>query len=159
MKVLFTKSNLPLSKWIRGITHEPVSHVALEFPEFGIVIQSNLLGVGIVWADYFRKHETVVYELQKNTDDPKDKECITEFLDKNYGSWYDFGALIFAGLCIGLKRLLPFLPMPKKNLWHASGTFTCTEFVSDEIFDHEETMITPYQLYHQLQATDKWTTV
>lgn len=156
MKVLFTKSKLPLSTAIKAVTGEPVSHVALEFPELGIVVQSNLLGINVEWSSYFREKCTVVYELDNGvTDLQSDFAKLTEQMDALENDFYDFFALVFVGLAILANRYLK-TPMPKQNAWHIANTYMCTEFVTEYLFGAPETMVTPYQLYEQLKATGKW---
>lgn len=156
MKILFVKGSSPLSSAICGVTGEPVSHVALEFPELGIVVHSNLLGVNIEWSSFFRKNCSVVYELSaRKSDMTSDKAKLGTMLDKYEGSWYDFGALLFMGLILCTRNYLK-LPLPKSNLWQTSGMFECTEWVTEYISAEEDSMITPYKLYLKLKNTGAW---
>jgi hypothetical protein len=159
MKILFTKSTLPLSVAIRSVSGEPVSHVALEFPELGIVVQSNLLGIGLEWSSYFREKCTVVYELDDGKSDlATDKAKLTATLDAHENDFYDFTGLIYLGMRTVLNKYLK-IPMPKTDVLRISNTYLCTEWVTEYIDGTPETTITPYGLYEQLKATGKWTEI
>lgn len=139
MQIIFTRNSSPVSKWIRAITSEPVSHCAIRVGEF--VIQSNLLGVNIVPFRVFARTNKIVYTTFVSTVEGR----ISRILDLYYGSFYDFGALLF----LFLRYTLPGYT-PKQNLWRASGMFLCTEFVTKVIDDTEDSLITPYKLYKKL---------
>jgi hypothetical protein len=156
MKILFTKSSLPLSVAILGVTGEPVSHVALEFPELGIVVQSNLLGIGLEWSSYFREKCTVVYELDNCMSSlTQDKERLTKTLDVYENDFYDITGLLFLGICTILHKYLK-TPMPKTDPARFTNTFMCTEWVTEYLDGAPDETITPYGLYQKLKATGKW---
>jgi len=156
MRLLFTKSTKPLSIAIRDVTNEPVSHVALEFPEWNIIVHSNLLGLHIEWADHFKSECEIIYILEADFQD--DKERLGRLLDQYELSFYDFGALFFLCGAILAKRYLK-LPLPKTNLWQSSGMFLCTEWVTEYVTGEEDSLITPYKLYVKLKALSDWTDV
>lgn len=148
MQILFTKSQSVLSKAIRDITKEPVSHVALQFGWF--VVHSNLLGLHIETADTFKKHSEVVYNLAPAKDDEsKDLIKLNNLLEQFEGSWYDFGGLIFLGIVLFLKARIK-ISLPKVNLWQSSSMFLCTEWVTEYLDGMPDSMITPYKLYLKL---------
>jgi hypothetical protein len=146
MSVLFTKSDSPLSRLIRGVTGEPISHCALRWDE--LVVHSNLRGVHITHLHSFTKQSEILYEVPVI----EDRNKLTDLLVNAEGSLYDVGALLFLGLTLWCRRYL-HLPLPKSNLWQASGMYLCTEFVTKYIDREEDSMITPYKLYLHLQES------
>jgi hypothetical protein len=62
---------------------------------------------------------------------------------------YDFTGLLY----MGLRYLLPFLP--RHNLWAISGSFLCTELITEVIDGEEDPDITPYNLYLSLKEKYK----
>lgn len=157
MKIVFTKGSSPLSEAIRGVTKEPVSHVALDFGLF--IVHSNLLGVNLEWFNFFKTKCTIVYTLERTEievlQEMKDAAKLDRVLVKLEGAWYDFGALFFAGLALLAKHYLK-IPLSKVNLWKSSGMFTCTEWVTNFVEDSSDAMITPYQLYLKLKQSGDW---
>lgn len=157
MKILFTRNSSMLSNLIAGVTEEPVSHVALEFSS-GIVIHSNLRGVHITWARNFKINNSVVLELSPTFEDTTEREKLDAVLEKYEFSFYDVGALLFLGICLFLRKYLK-LPLPKSNLWQASGAFLCTEWAQELLDVEKDSMITPYQLYLRLKNSVQWLSV
>lgn len=160
MKILFTKGSSPLSKAIIGVTGESVSHCALDFGAF--IVHSNLLGVNIEWANFFKKQTIVIYTLQRNylpgtqsMVDANDLDILDKTLTNDENAIYDFGALLFAGLAILAKHYLK-IPLPKTNLWQSSGQFICTEWVQEITKDPIDSMLTPEGLYNKMKASGKW---
>jgi hypothetical protein len=145
MKILFTASSSILSKLIRSVTKEPVSHCAIQIDDS--IIQANLEGVTIEPLSSFMAGSllaptpTIVYQI----DLPDNPKKVIQFLASYDRSWYDYLGLIYAGL-----QLL--LPLPKKNLGHITGSFLCTEVVTEIVEGQPVTELTPYQLYLQLSA-------
>lgn len=138
MDIIFTRNNTILSRLIRKVTGEPVSHCALDFA--GWIIHSNLYGARVDLPQEFDKHNDIVYRVTV----PFDLDKLVHTLVGSTGSRYDFGALLYAGL----RCVLPFLP--KQNLWQCTGMFLCTEFVTSILYNTEDSEITPYQLYQRL---------
>lgn len=139
MKILFTSSNSPLSVIIRSITKEPVSHCAILCEDY--VVQSNLLGIGIEDYTTLQKSATIVYEL----DIPDNYQRIFNLFAEYRNAPYDIGALLY----LGLRYLIPQLP--KANLWRQSGSFLCTEWVTEYLDGQVDSTISPYQLYLKLK--------
>ena len=148
MKILWTKSNLPLSVLIQKVTHEPVSHVGILLN--GKVIHSNMRGLSITKEADFRKSLDVVYEIEMPFDSEAEDKLL-KLIDRDKGNFYDIGALVFLGICFTLRAVFK-IPLPKHNLWQATGMFLCTEWVSKALNDKEDSMITPYGLYLKLLA-------
>ena len=156
MNILFCNGTSILSKAICWLSGESVDHVALEFPDLGIVVHSNLLGVNIQWTSYFLETHTIVYELQDGRQDPTaDKELLDHLMNKYEGDMYDYGAFVFLGITLAIRKFL-HIPLPHVNLWRWSGTFLCTEWVELVIGDSTAPALTPYGLYEKLYATGKW---
>jgi hypothetical protein len=142
MRILFTRSNSLLSRLIRKVTGEPVSHCALECS--GWVIHSNLRGLHVELPQTFLRKSEIVYSVEI----PYDMGLVMHALSKYEGKGYDIGALLY----LGLRSLLPFLP--KKNLWQSTGLFLCTEWVTQVLSGREDHMITPYGLYKRLSNSN-----
>lgn len=137
MEILFTRSNSPLSRIIRHLTKEPVSHCAISIN--GWIIHSNLYGIH---ADPIEKFTSeVIYRVPVEYN----AEALISALAAYQGKHYDFGALLY----LGLRSVCPVLP--KKNLWQTTGMFLCTEWVTTVLDEKEDSMITPYQLYLKLK--------
>lgn len=141
MRILFTRTESLLSKVIRGVTKEPVSHCALEM--YGWVLHSNLLGVHAERLGSFSKSSDIIFSVEI-PDNPRE---VFSALAQYQGRSYDFLALLY----LGLRYLCPFLP--KKNLWQVSGMFICTEFITKSMYGSEDSLITPYQLYLKVCMT------
>lgn len=137
MRILFTKNNTLLSRLIRHVTGEDVSHCVLEV--HGWLVHSNLYGVHAELPQDFKSD--VVYSVEV----PYNPEGVIRALAAYQGRMYDFGALLY----LGLRVLCPWLP--KKNLWRSSGMFLCTEWITAVLNGKEDSMITPYQLYERLK--------
>lgn len=141
MEIIFTKNNTVLSRLIRYLTKEPVSHCAIRDTDY--IIHSNLLGINISRLEDF--HSEVLYSVEI----PYDPEKLATSVEKYEGRMYDFGALLYLGLrCI-------FKGLPKQNLWQCSGMFLCTEWVTQVLDGKEVSDITPYQLYLELKEKYK----
>lgn len=138
MQILFTRSNSLLSRIIRGVTGEQVSHCALQAG--GFVVHCNLLGLHIEEARSFKQKSTVVYTIGIVDDYTR---LFLLFATYRH-SQYDFGALFY----LGLRYLCPWLP--KVNLWQTTGMFLCTEWISKYLRGEEYSMLTPSQLYTEL---------
>lgn len=138
MNILFTKSNSLMSRIIRAVTKEPVSHCAIE--DGGFVIHSNLLGVHIESLEHFSKKCEIGYSVEASITIVQ----VRNSLAKYEGSGYDIGGLLY----LGLRLVLPCLP--KKNLWQSSGMFLCTEWVTEVLDGTADSLITPYGLYQRL---------
>ena len=91
-------------------------------------------------------HGEIVYSL----DVPDHPERILDGIARKRHALYDFGAMFY----LGLRCLLPWLP--KKNLWQCTGMDMCTEWATDILDGEPDSMITPYQLYQKLVASEAW---
>lgn len=143
MQILFTAGHSWFSRTIQHVLDEPVSHVAIQCGE--TVIHSNLLGVHVISTATFHKHATVI--LRYNTPDQPQK--ILDALSRVDRSMYDFGALLFLGFAFLARRYL-HVPLPKMNLWQATGMYLCTELVTEVIDGEADSLTTPYGLFKRL---------
>lgn len=141
MRILFTKNNSIVSRLIRRVTGEPVSHCVVDCG--GWIIHSNFLGVHVELIQSFEKSSEIVFECGI----PYDTQRVMSALAAHEGAMYDFGGMAY----LGLKCLFPFLP--KKNLWQHTGMYLCTEWVTEILDGRPDSMITPYQLYLKLSQS------
>jgi hypothetical protein len=144
MKILFSKNTKPLSRLIMAVTHEPVSHCAVQVGEF--IIHSTTFGPEIRTLQYFAERNTIVHEVTVPVDDAEAMKLIT----CTDSSFYDYPALLYLGIRY-VVRLLG-VSMPRANLWKLSGMYICTELVTKLLFGQADAMITPYQLYQKLRS-------
>ena len=149
MRILFTKNNTFVSKSIRTLTQEPVSHVVLEVGSF--IVHSNFRGVHIEWANNFKKKSTVVYSVEIERT-PLDDIRLNDLLEKYEFSMYDFGGMLFMGVALWARANLR-IPLSKSNLWQSSGMFLCTEWINMYLDIEKDSMITPYKLYLKLKKS------
>lgn len=126
VKLLWTKSNLPLSKVIRWISKEPCSHFAISFDD-KFVFHSNLAGVHPTFYSWFTHGIEIVHQLEFHESlevEEKVWQEITSKFDKPRP--YDFGGFIYFVLT-GIAYRFFGRPMPKKNIWSDSDCYLCTE--------------------------------
>lgn len=142
MQVLFTRSTSILSRIIRYLTAEPVSHCAIRFEE--LVIHCNLLGVQIAPYREFAEKCEIIYSVEAH----KELYLVFDLAYKYWEAKYDLGGLLY----LGLRCLCPWLP--KANLWQNTGMFLCTEFITEFLEGEEDHMTTPYQLYKRLLSQE-----
>lgn len=171
MTLIWTKSDLPLSKFIRWGLREPVSHFAIVFDEDedgrGIVFQSNLLGTQINWYNTFKKHVEIVYKLQYDLPLEEEEKIFQGILDQYDGKPYDWRAFLYF-IWRGLLFRILKIPFPSANLWEQPGAFLCSGLVQclkssplflnlipnlGKVVDTE--MTSPYRLYLALLGNNK----
>ena len=154
MEILFTHSNMPLSKIIMWGLNEPVSHFVLVFDNHWI-IQSNLLGISSSWLTSFKKHSEIIYAIHLNLPKETENEILKKIMDNFDGSPYGWGEFLFFTWRTILKKLFK-MPFPNKNKWGSKKGFLCTElfsflpsdFVPVEIKNKDLAMVSPYNLYN-----------
>jgi hypothetical protein len=144
MYILFTRGKNPISSLICAVTGEPVSHCAILWGS--LVFHSNILGLRIESLADFLDHSEIKYRIAI-PDNASTRFKLTTLLNNKKRSLYDFGAFIFLGLSLFLRSKLR-IPLPKSNLWKASGMYLCTEFISDILYSREYSMLTPMGLYN-----------
>lgn len=145
IQIVFSKNNSCLSKVIRWLSNEPVSHVAIIFDQ-KIAFHSNLYGTHPNWFCSFLKKNEIVYAITLNMTLEQEEEIYLK-IPQYDGKWYDFGALFYM-LYRGILHKLFNTPIPQTNIFGKEDQFLCVELA--QILDpHLEKLdvITPYQLY------------
>lgn len=143
-EILFTTTSTPGSVLIRKITGEPVSHCAIRFDD--LVVHAAIGGVQVNSYEKFAAEHVIALRVSLSEGDI---QKTAPYL----GDRYDYGALLFLGVRYILKSI--GLPTPKVNLWQSANMYICTEFVTSDILNKEDTTITPYQLYLKLLGDKK----
>jgi hypothetical protein len=150
MRILFTKCNTLISKTIRTVLDEPVSHIGLEFDN-DFVIHSDFFGTRIEKVDHYISENIVVYSITiplKN-----EIETLFEIMSKSLSNNYDFSAIAYFAWRLLLKKVFN-TKFPEKNKLGDNHAYICTEmlqFISDEKLEKLQGkdlgMMTPYQIY------------
>lgn len=128
MKLIWTKSNLPLSRFIRWGLKEPCSHVVIVFDN-KIVFHSNLLGAHIEWFDTFKKHVEIVHQIEYVLPLEEEELVYQGVIDANDQQPYDFKAFGYFIWSAFRYRILG-KPFPSKNPWGRDSANLCTGLVS-----------------------------
>ena len=144
MKVLFTTRNSVVSNLIKKVTHEAVSHCAIE--SHGFIVHSNQHGVLIEPLSKFKKKNQIV----DSVDVGKGNKKLLKALSQTHRKGYDIPGLLYLGLKFSLGKI--GIKLPKKNLWQTTGMYLCTEFVTHVLDGKENSMITPGQLLNRLKG-------
>lgn len=158
MRLIWTKSKLPLSVAIRTVLQEPVSHFGIVFDN-GIVFHSNLLGSHIEWFGTFSKHCEIVYSLEFTLNLEDEEKIYRAILDTYDDKPYDYGALFYFAYRAILLRTIG-KPLPTTNELQSADKFLCTELATclpDNIIPaaikaEDLGIVSPYQLYLQILA-------
>jgi len=159
MKLIFTKSKLPLSLLIRAITGDDCSHMALVFESRagGIMFESNFLGTHPKFFRNASKHFTIVHSLDIPVSVDQEDKAWDEMVDRFDGKNYDFGAIFYLGWRIILKRVFGS-HLPKVNLWQTKDAYFCDELyqileiVGFLSLDAEAGMKTPHMVWEELRT-------
>lgn len=144
MRVLFTTTDKIVSKIIRGVLQEPVSHCAIKIDRW--VLHSDFLnGVHVEpWSRFVEKNK-IVHSVHVGNIPGFDS-----FLYKNYGKSYDY----LGFLMLGIRGLLPRKWTKKQDINQLTGAFMCHEMVNQALSEDELTLLTPYKLYLKLTSND-----
>jgi len=143
-QLVFTTRDTFVSKAIRYITEEPVSHVAIRCNNI-VVHSTGKGGVEETTWDEFQERYTMVSQAEVQAN----KQQVRGVVEQYKNARYDYPALLWLGARYLMKKYLR-INIPKVNLWQITGMFTCTEFVTKVIDGEEDSLITPYQLYKRL---------
>lgn len=153
MKIVFTRGNSILSKFICWLSGDPVSHMAIVFDD-KLVFHSNLLGVHITWYNTFLKKSQVVLFLEYTLTLEKEEEVYSAIINNFDGKSYDYGALLFFFWRGCLYKFFN-IPLPSRNLWGDRDRFLCDELVQvlPERFrvQGQVDLLTPYHVYLDLK--------
>lgn len=128
MKLIWTKSNKLLSIFIRWGLNTDCSHFAIVFnsPAGGLLFESNLLGTHPKFYKNYKKHVTIVHEIDLNIDIETENLIWDKVVDEYDGKPYDYPAFIYFIFRAVLKKLFK-IPFPKKNKWGRNDMFICDE--------------------------------
>jgi hypothetical protein len=151
MKLIWTKSDLVLSKAIRWLFREDSSHFAFIFDDDNrLVFHSNLIGAHVEWSKIFLSKVDVVFEIDLQIPQ-EEQDKIYDKLPQLQGAKYDFGAFCYLGWR-GLLKFFFNIPLPNKNKWANHDAYLCTEmgnlfkkYLRDP--DSDLGMTTPDKLY------------
>lgn len=150
MKILFTTTESLFSKLIQRVTGEDVSHVAIEFPECGVVVHSDSRGTRISSSTHFHNTRKVVYSVESESLKFQ-SDYVQDILAEYEDSGYDYGAFMFLGISLILRKYFK-IPLRKSNLWQTTGMFLCVGLGAKIIYGKENDMMTPKQLYYKLRG-------
>jgi hypothetical protein len=157
MKMIFTRSSLPLSKLIRWGLKEPVSHFAMVFFN-SFVVHSNLAGVQLNWYSTFKKHCEVIYEIERTLSRAEEINLLKSILNSFDGASYDYSAFFYFIWRAILWRLFK-TPFPATNKWGKKNAFLCTglekvlpESITPGTDSLDPEMTSPYKLYQKLNS-------
>lgn len=160
MKLVWTKSNSPLSVLIRLITGQDCSHFAFVFESSasGLMFESNLLGTHPAFYASSLKTHTVVHEIKLDLT-VQEEDAVWDIVVQKYdGLPYDITGALFIGWSRIRNRILG-VPMPKFNEWGSPDKFFCDELV-DVLknvrgmpkIDSSGGMDTPHDVYEKIMA-------
>jgi hypothetical protein len=153
MRIIISKSTLPLSVIIRGVLGSQASHFLLVFdsPAGGLVFESNLLGTHPKFWKTDASSLTIVDELDVVMT-PKQEDLIWDtVVDQMDGKGYDWGAFFYMGLAYIAHRLWN-RDIPAKNKWAKPNTYVCLQVAQalipyfSQLQNVDVSMMTPDQL-------------
>lgn len=132
MKLLWTKSTLPLSLLIRSISGNDCSHFSLVLYENSpgpIVFEANLLGTHPSFLQTSMKSHTVIHEKTVSLSQQQEDKIMDLIISTYDGKPYDFSGALYLGYRTLLKRWFN-IPIPEINKWSKDGTYFCDELYS-----------------------------
>ena len=166
MKLIFTKSGAPLSRFIRWGLNEPVSHVGILFDN-KLVFHSNLLGVHPEGIYSFKSHSELVLELELNLTLDQEEAIYQALLVKYDGNPYDYSAFAYFVWRAFLYKTMN-TPIPNTNAWQKPTWYICDGLLEclnipespewlktaiESLGDIE--MKSPFKVYQELSKTIK----
>jgi hypothetical protein len=159
MRIIWTKSTMPLSYLIRFITGEDCSHLALVFEsrDGGLMFESNLLGTHPKFYKNAAKHFTIVHEMKVDATVEQEDAAWDLMVDQFDGKSYGFMAALYLAWRKILLRAFKS-PMPMVNAWATDDTYFCDELYL--ILEHvglrnigiESGMQTPHDVWVKLHG-------
>lgn len=128
MKLIWTKSDLILSKFIRFGLKTDCSHFALVFnsPAGGLMFESNLLGTHPKFFKTALKHMTIVHEIDVLLPVEIENQIWDIVVDRYDDEPYNFKGFLYFCWRGFLKRFLG-IPFPMKGLYDRSNGDLCVE--------------------------------
>ena len=159
MRLIFTKSSLPLSVLIRWFLNSDCSHFAIVFNSEGggLMFESNLLGTHPKFYKTASKHFTVVHDIELKISPDAENHIWDVIVDQFDGARYNFKG--FAYFCWRAFLLKAFKkPLPKINPWSMPGSYLCEQVfyafqdLSGEKIAVDLAMISPEDLYRYVKT-------
>ena len=144
MNILFTTNNDLVSKLIRATTGEDISHVAIE--AHGFICHASSGGVQIEPKSVFCRRHEIIDTISVGK---RNKQLMTA-LSYSYQRPYDYFGVVYLGLKLLARKVN--ISLPKKNLWHDTGMYFCTEFITHVVDGKRDSMLTPGQLRDRLRG-------
>jgi hypothetical protein len=128
MKLLWTKSSLPLSSVIRFCTGNDCSHFSIVFesPGGGMMFESNFFGTHPTFYKTAMKSHTVMHEIEVKLPAATEDALWDLWVDKFDGLGYDFFGALYLGLMCLRERWFK-IPRPKTNKWAKNNSYFCDE--------------------------------
>lgn len=131
MKLIWTKSNLPLSLLIRAVTGEDCSHFAFVFESQakGLMFESNLLGTHprFLETEFKSRWRFTIVHQRDIPMTPEMEDAIWDRVVSRFdGKGYDYGGAIYLGWWKLLNRLFG-VALPKTNKWASDDLYFCDE--------------------------------
>ena len=126
MKLIWTKSNLVLSIFIRWGLKTDCSHFAIVFesPAGGLMFESNLLGTHPKFFKTAKEHMTVVHQIYLPLSVDVENTVWDIIVDKYDSKSYNFRAFLYFCWRGILKRVFG-KPFPLKSKWSTPGSDLC----------------------------------
>lgn len=148
MKLLWTKSNLPLGRLIRWSLNEPVSHFAFVFDK-SLVIHSDLLGIQIKGLHAFSSSHEIILTLPYNCSPLQEEALYYDIVNRFDDTPYDYQAFTyFAWRAVMFKMF--GTPLPTTSKYNDGKAYLCTEMAgllpgwTNEL---SLSITSPYKLY------------
>lgn len=149
MQLLFLRSGKVGSRLIRWILGEPVSHVAILFSP-GVVVHATFSGVQMDYITNFLRTHEVVYRVDMPSGARGELDTLCELLGRYWGRGYDWGGALYLGYAHLMHRWFR-RELPTKNEWDSPYKPFCAELAEAATGWTVDPMITPYELYLQVQ--------
>lgn len=161
MKLIWTKSSLPLSVFIRWGLNTDCSHFAIVFdsPAGGLMFESNLLGTHPKFFKTALKEMTVVHEIDVIVSTEVEDKIWDIVVDKYDHQPYNYLAFFYFCYRAILNRVFR-IPFPINGLYTKSNGDLCTQVYKSLIDSNvmpdlglDLTVTSPHDLYLKLRET------
>jgi len=144
MEIIFTRQKSFISRLIRKVTGEDVSHCAFIYMQN--VYHANHKGANISTLKKFTETSEIVYRV---TLPAKYNLHFHYEFAKMEEATYDLPAAIYAGWRVFLNRYFK-VKMPSFNKFNFKNAYLCTELAQKILKIEVDSMITPYELYQKV---------
>jgi hypothetical protein len=152
MKIVFTRNNLPFSRFLRWGLKEPVSHMAIVFDD-KLVFHSNFKGVHIEWFETFKKSNEIVFEICIDMNLDQEEKLYQRIITAYDGKSYDYMGLLYLVYKMVMNKGFK-TPLPTDNKWASNNNYFCIELLSlfEQItIDTNLEVSSPYSVYKLLK--------